>query len=610
MGVRYRALVYSYNGTAYRIDIQDSAYSSTVNTFEAGNGFGIAYKGITERCDPIMASTCNVPFVVQNTTHEAFIDEIMQAQEERFTVQVYKNGTLEWSGILLADQVQREDRYYPYEVNLTFIDGLARLKDLDYNNNGLAYTGRDTLIAHIIKCLSKTGIMGLYGSTDYFLDTCVHYYEYHHTYAVNKCPLAYTDLNHSIFYEYDENGKVTYQSAGEALEAILRKFNARIFMTGGYFHIMQAQNYSINNTYFRKFDKSGTLQTSGSRLTRMTPSNSNRKAGGIHKYMPPLREVKLTYKLKITNSVDNNFLPIQSKYETTVNFLNAVYISQIQGVATLFVTGVLHEWYQINNPIVTPSSIFTRWRVKIIKTRISDGYKEYLTGSNQNSNPSVTQWTTNSAAYYDVFGSIKNGYSWHTWNQFSFQTPGFQDDCTFEFQCTVLGHFNANIQPYTIGAYETWDYECQDFEVTSSYDFSDDEDKEVEYKATNILTGGAPVASTLKLELPDTLIGDGPDVYHLGKLRVSPNGSSWYDSALWAVHNSTIRVKLNQLVVNEILKGQRVPVEKYQGGWIDNAITPFFALAWGYKVFIPSMIDIDCEKDEVNGEWFNIISPA
>jgi len=606
MGVRYRNTFYSLAGVTWRIDIGDTSYSSTVNTFQTGQeGFALNYNGISERCDPIMASTVKVPFMVEDSTQEAFINEIMTSQEERFTVQIYKNTALYWSGVLLSDDVTKDDNYYPYLTSLSFTDGTARLRDMEYSNSGVPYSGQDTILTIILRCLAKSGTAALYGATDNYLLTAINYYETRHAFISSRCPMAYTKVNNSIFYEYDSDGNIDYFTCFEVLEMLLRMFNARLMMSDGHYYIFQAQSYSYGYFYCRKFDKGGTLRSSGSALFRITPTTSTRKAGGVFKYFPPLREVTKTYKPKVTNAPDNSFMPIQSDYETEVGFLNTIYIG-LEGLVSLLFSGIVHDWYYLSDPGTTPVPIETLYQMKITKTKLYDSSKQYLSGSSQST--TLPTWSSSSSARFNLFTVYKQGYSWHRWSEFSFSTPTIQDECTIDFQMVVSHHYNINGQYYTMGASETFDYECSKFKAVSSYDLSLTQVNEIVYKAQNTLTAGGAVVSSSVVEIPTTDIGDGPQNYSLGKLMTSSDLATWHTGAAWRVNNSTVTARLNQLCVNQVLDGQRKPVEKYQGSFINNSITPAYALVWGSKVFVPTILSIFPATDEVSGEWFNVIT--
>jgi len=600
MAVRYRNTAYSIAGILWQIDIGDSAYSGAVNLFNTGGEiFNLSYKGLTERCDPLMASTLTVPFQIETTTHEAFVNSIMAAQEERFTVQIYRNTVLYWSGVLLADQVQTEDIAYPYIVDLTFTDGLARLKDLDYSNNGAPYTGRETLLAIITRCLSRTGTSVLYGSGDYFLATSVNWYDIRHQYWSTKCPLAYTTLDNGIFSEVDQDGIYTYKTCSEVLEMILRTFNATIMLSGGYYRIKQQMDDSRGNFYIRYFTKSGTYITNGQYNYRSYPTVGERKTGGSFKYFPPLKQVRKVYKPRISVNNTGSILPVQQTYTPAINM-----ISFIPAGISLFFEGNVRERFWLEDPSGN-ITLWSEWRLDIILTHTTLGTKYYLT----NSGPGFI-WSTDSSKYFGIRGPVMQGNGWDVTWPISVVTPVAPAECTATFEFKLINLYrNGVVYPWVANG---------DFYLAEYYDFTvipdltDDlaDCSDIEFKAINTIAGGGTVASTFKIDLPETLIGDGPQVIHIGKLMTSSNGSDYDESTAWGVHNSSSRANINQLSVNELLKGQRVPVEKFMGGFINNGIFAHNSIVWGSKVMVPITFNVSPASDEVSGEWFNCIIPS
>lgn len=608
MGVRYRNSFYSLDNVNYQVDIYDSAYSSTVNLFNTDTaGFKLSYNGITERCDPVMASTLTIPCIVEDTAFETFINDIMTSQEERFTVVVYKGVNVYWRGVLLADQVQKEDISFPYSFNLTFTDGIARLRDIEYKNGGSSYTGRETLLKHILNCLSHTGTGGLFLTSDTFLQTSINWYDVHHQFTATKCPMAYTDLNHAIFYEIAEDGTTTYKKCSDVLEMILRTFNARIFMANGYYNIVQVQDFPNAYTTYRKFKKDGTYISSAGSSFRVSQVSTTRKAGGVYKYFPPLYAVKKIYKTKITNAANNNFLPPAYSYNPAVSFLNTIYIGSSTNV-TFKISGTISGIFS-STAILQPPALYAKYYIVVKKTKISDSSVEYLHGSNVGANAGICSWSS-SVDNFTVQTSSSSGYFWQNNTDFSFTTPPITDDCDITFQIVLMSLYKTNGSPYTMTGDDWFGFDCIGVKAFSSFDFATSQSIDIEFSSYNMVTGGGYVASKAVLQVPETLIGDGPYNYSLGKLRTTSNLSTWYDSSLWGIRGATPSKKINQLSVENNLAGQRTPIENYQGGWINRAIGPDNVITWGVKAMVPATMAFNPAKDEVDGEFFNCVIPV
>jgi len=597
MGVRYRNIFYSYSGVAWQIDIHDSTYSSSVNLFTSVDGFKLSYKQITERLDPIFASTVNIPIDIINSTIEGFLTDVMTAQEERISVKIYKNTVLYWVGILLPDMVTKEDVSYPYTSEITFTDGLGRLKDIDYNTGGTTpaiYTGRETVLEHLLKILSKTGISALYENYDNFLQTTVNWYDLRHAYLYFYCPLGFTKIDHGSFYRYDDEGTLEYMKTDKVLEYILRLFNARILMAEGRFHVIQPQEYSRSTTFSRVFTK---LAYGGAayiaKSFAVIQDSSKRKSGGTTGYFAPLRKILKTYKYSRTPYENNSMLPLPVPlYDDTPIAL----LSNLLAVDRIKFSGTIRTWYEATGGTVT-MDLWAQFLLRVTATKLSDSSVVYLTSTND-----VYSWSSTPASCAYKVGPYVGGSQWDEEFKIEFTLPiltGVEYSATFQFYFNGL--FTGPGFPYTLQAGESWEHEIFDFKL-----IVDNSDGESLFTAVNTAVGGTPVASNLEIKLPDTLLGDGPLGVSLGRLTTS-NLTAYADSTVWGIHNSLTKVKINQLSVDQNLLGQRLPTEKYQGAFVDHTISAVNSICWGSRILVPMSLIVFPVSDEVAGEWFNVM---
>jgi len=600
MAVRYRSTFYSLSGITWKMEICDNEWGGYVYEFKTGPEiFSLSYKEMKDRSDTIFSSSVSIPLLVTDSNVEYFVTSIMTTQEERFTLQIYKNNVLYWRGILLHDLVQKEDIDYPYIVDLTFTDGLARLKDQEYNNSGTAYDGRETILDHILNCLNKTGLTQLYGTGDEFIRTCVNWYDANHNYTQTLCPLKYTNVDHMVFYSVDDGGTYEFKNCAEVLEMLLSQFNARIFMAGGIFWVVQPQEYSRSWTYFRSFTSAGVSSGSSRSTSRVTPTAAQRKAGGLTKYLPPLYKVSRVYKPHKTSYENESYLPVQSKYETAVSLLN-----NVTGGDVLRFAGVCHDWYS-STP--TPP-IQSKFYLALIATDLTTGTKYYL--SNQNTNGALTWETTSFQHYYGFATPISYGSAGgNTWNimiDVAFMTPELPGSNQFSvtFQLIRSGFYKLSGDPYTPPAGAVYDYECIGFAIANSYGIAINGDPE----EILFTTTSAGTASRHVMNLPETPIGDGPNALSAGRLMT---GVTFANSSSWQVHASTLTGKnINVLSIEQMIKPQRLPVEIFAGSYINSDITAATALYFsGTRILVPLSLKVDPAQDEVHGQWFNTAMP-
>lgn len=609
MAARYYNTFWSLAGDVYQIYIMDSSFTGATTFFKSDDsGFKLSYKGLSERLDSILSSDCSCDFIVENSVHATFILEMISANEERFGVNVYKNGALYWVGVLIGDGIELEDKYYPYNVTLKFQDGLGRLSDKFYNSAGLEimsspYSGRQSFLGHILNCLYWAGTMQYYTATDTFLKAQINWYSAYHVLTNNFCSLVASDVNHSVFYEYDDQGVITYKTAGDVLRMVLGVWNARIFQAGGIYHIVQASEYQYTVMKSWTFQKDGTQKAyylNDATNYKLNSALLVRGSGGVTKYLPPLLEVKKIYKYKYANTDNGNLLPVQSQYTTTVQFLNSVFWA---AGANLRFSGNLHEVVSVSN---TTFALYAEFRMKVILTGATTTY--YLSGTSAN-----PVWSNNSSAFVEIIPLYPDqghylGTNENSMALLAFNTANIPCDGTVTFSL-VLHHyrdFAGNVRTLPPG--DTWVYACEQFcfvEESLVTDLAGDK--------IFLTINGVNTKATQRIVMKDTQIGDGPYDYSLGRIMIF-RGSVWVVSARWA-RNAPPGVygagdDINQLSVKENLSGQSKPTEIFQGDFIGSAFCVEKAIVWGAKVLVPLQIDISPAQDSVSGRWFNAVIPA
>lgn len=303
MGVKYRGEFDDINNVRFRIDIDEDGYSGAVNTFVCGAaGFELRYEGDGSRVGetPIRSSECRIPFQVQNSTQETFLDTLAQSSELKYNVLIYRSGSLWWAGTVLPDLCQFENRAYPYEFLLTAVDGLGRLDsfDFDYATNS-ANSDPFTYATIITECLNKTGLQDFYGASDVYL----------------RCSVEFTDTNQSTSHDRLEHLRVRREAViknwdkadngnqydaltcREVLEKLLRSMGARMEFSRGSYRIYQHQNYRGTSYTEYRYSKTGITFAGYLSSQSISPrqgstwqsSDLKITAGASYTYMPALR---------------------------------------------------------------------------------------------------------------------------------------------------------------------------------------------------------------------------------------------------------------------------------------------------------------------------------
>ncbi len=596
MGVRLRNEFKSIDNIDWKIDVIDEDYAAGILTFETESpGFQLKYAAGDEPWDPIHGSQAKVFGLVEDSDLEDLIDDLADAGEDRFFVKIYKDASLYWTGKMLIDQASKQDQYYPYAFDMTFTDGVGALKDIDFDNSGTLYTGREDITGIILKILDKTGIADQFGANDDFLKTCVHWYDAHHPdpFYAKWCPLKYTDIDHMAFYDY-ENEEDKPKKCWDILEDILATFGCQLKQADGVFQIIQP-NELINETIMtRTFDKSGTFNSYAYFEQYMVNSGSYDKlAGGITKYLPPLQYVQRKY-LYRQSPEGTNIIPEQEKYETAVNFITDISGGNdeyLQFAGTVMQTLELSE-------VQDPFRI--KWRMDIVITK-SDASKRYL--YNGPNGTEAYSWSTDSSHHVTIWSMLGMNQRLYYKVPFTthFNTNEIPWDATGTFQFRFVNFYDEQgNKPINLTGTWSFDYLC-DFHLMLIYENQIAPEGVLIFKAENDNTGEYSKA----LELPDSHIGDGPNLYSLGRLETS-DGSTTINSSLWGFKTGARDKKIHQLLVNETMSRRQQPVDVFNASYVSSAYSGEKCFLVGAAVYIPMNITLSAKDDIWQGQWWKL----
>jgi len=318
MAVRFEGTSAGVKGTTYTVQVHDSDFVGTtvdVNIF--GNGFNLKYNPNEERPDAeIIDSSVSLALMRTDDTKteiDDFISDLLSAPDERFTLRILDSSdNLYWCGYILADQVRYEDDRWADKlanVNINAKDGLNRLKAIDYNDDGTAYSGRVTFKDHLFNILDKTGLQDFWGATDDYLLSIVRWYEDQDaTAALTVNEMDRTFVDHLAFIDYDDNGDEVYTSAYDVLKNICAIWGARIYLADGAWHFEQWNEYRetgsiYQHRYYKDRSKPGT-NTNVSVEVDEGADDFITASEGVLTYLPSIRKVQIDF----NHQDDRNYL--------------------------------------------------------------------------------------------------------------------------------------------------------------------------------------------------------------------------------------------------------------------------------------------------------------
>ena len=286
----------SYNDWDYYLEIWVEGYSGSASEISIGAGGPVITYGTDEqdRFSPILSSKLELPFMVTNTTQDAFIKNIReQFNEQDVYIHLYRASSSDyslvaplWSGFVLMDLSASPDLYYPYPVTLTAVDGLSLLKEIDFSKSGTAgsYTDSDMYSSNgrftywLKEILLKSGASTTtQGSTqDYKFTTAINWFNsVMPTITQSTDPFYQTKCNTKMFFSKDSDENFTVVNCYDVLKNLLKHWGARIIYWKHIYYIVQIQEYNTaesgtyanpDNIDTRTYTKTGAFDSSSDNL--------------------------------------------------------------------------------------------------------------------------------------------------------------------------------------------------------------------------------------------------------------------------------------------------------------------------------------------------------
>ena len=647
---RYKNEHYSENGIHWKVEILDS----TLSTGSMNTEFDLTPEGVTikwdgendERYQPIKASSCNFTMMITNATLNGFLSLLRIADEGRFTIKVsYSDGSswyAYWRGFIVAENLAEEDVDYPFELDVEAIDGLGRLKDLDFNhsvtyNAGTGYRA----LTYIKDMLSLCGYIADFGTGNTFLTTIVDLYENSMSDIglTNSDPVYKTQIYADAFLQIDDNGVEHPVPAIEVLENICKVFGARIFQSGGRWHFVQIQRYHTAGTVeYRRYDEAGNALGHGSTDLNKVGGSGNQldldsttlvKLAGMKKeFYEPLYRVAIQYSTfgerSLLNTTPSNQYSGATASTHALGGLTAVANDSIelawlvQCDVSSFDSGIVLGGY-------TGAMNVQQWvGIQLYNDHSTPDYFDDVNGV----------WTSTAVTNYYLVQTCNipaynspAGFAHPYQSQISFNTPPLPRTANYSIKFSAdpwvldqngVGPPNGSGQ---VSASSTASVAAQaPNAITQFLSPSRNYGRYVLYNvAGNITTQQdyfSEVSNGASVALQDSaLIGDGPNNASPGRLEVW-NGAAWVIADTWQQSGAGTSATLWTLLAEMQLGGQRTFIDKNQmtiylkGGYtylLDFTNSIEITEDSTDYLYIPNGIEIKTGLDEVSGEWFKSV---
>ena len=328
-----------------------------------------------------------------------------------------------WTGSIMQDLVTIEDTHKPYLFNITAVDGIGQLANLEYDN--IANT---TLEGFIESAVNAIGLNDLYSDTDTMYATAVNVWDSQHVYNAGTDLTTLTRFSALVYANKEEDGTYVYSSYLDVLKELCIAFGARFYQReGAYIFEQYIERTEDTRTVF-SYSKAGELliyADVSDDLRLDQTSEGARLAGNSFNFLPALKKVQVSYNQERSNNLLANRLTYTGATgRQDLGFVVDDNNGQIQ------VTGKLI--YQLthngNAGTVTLQTWRPVWRLELrIEDAANPGTFYYL---KRDWNPSggqlygATSWTTTASYYHIDAGTTRNEASGaYLSNTFSLVTP-------------------------------------------------------------------------------------------------------------------------------------------------------------------------------------------
>lgn len=608
MAARLTGQFYSaYTQQQFTVIVYDSEFAGASSEIIVASCEYNYPQGNAGRFDPILSAEASIRVLVNDSGIDDFVEELAGAQEGRFMLQILQGLSSQFIGYVLPDLAQQEDTTLEvgYLLELRATDGLARLKTLDYNNNGTAYGGEETITGHILNCLNKlTALMDFYGGSSELLKTRVNWHSDQHTYTVgNEDPAELTRIPHRAFYTIDNRGNYKYKSCFDVLTEICRAWGARMIFSDYAFWLVQYNELATDAAIkVFSYTKSGT-QTSANvdfRKTHTQDDNASNLvaiSGGIYRWYAPLMKVQIDYRhIQTRNLLAGQIF--------TNELLNSPYVvgdvSDFGGIARFSVS--FNMIYRAENRD-DPPGVVGLWFVFGIRIEVDGLYLDrdcLISGGAPVYSGAVT-WSGSSSARYEVAMYVPENED-DNFDSVFFLTPFLPASGEFVFDITLDRVYKADGTEYVTPVAD-YVWRADNLYVEHLYEGTLDQQSDIRrFRAVNDTDGNSAM-----IELT-TIIGDGIGTNSPGHLE-SYDGANWVLSDGWRVGSSGSYLAHSALLAQEVARGQLSPVRKWQGEYNNRNTSiykPHHVVKRPNGMMVFSGGRFNPYLDSIQGEWFFI----
>ena len=238
------------------------------------------------------------------------ITNLLAAQDGDYLLEVLRETERIWVGTILVEQVDLLESSSTQKLRIVATDGISLLRNVDYNNNGTAYTGSHIILDDILNNIQQKWLLYAYLDEQ---NTSANRIEIaDDVYSTDDLVMSLTShpggtalsntrrmrIHTSSFKRFDDTGQEVFSNCYELLESICLTLQLRMYYYGNAWSFVPVSlSDEVVNGYALTYqDQHSTTQVVSSYDYQVDTTNNIRQKGAewVHSYTPQLNEVKLT----------------------------------------------------------------------------------------------------------------------------------------------------------------------------------------------------------------------------------------------------------------------------------------------------------------------------
>jgi len=578
----------------------------------------------------IKDSSTTITYANNDVWFDRFFEQYKITQDNKLKFLIYKEDgglwDLDWAGIIVMDLVEWANDSKPIPYTFKAIDGLAALKFYEYTQETLE---QNTAIRNVFDILGLLDLYKFWGATDAYLRESIEYKSrvLSATTTDADSPLDYTYISDNFFIEDANKFPTKWKSYYDVLKGILDIYSCRMYIANGVYYIQQVRNFKNENITFREYlvDSSNNYTyTEGvyahQRDVGNTTEDFNILAGGTFGYYAGAYKVKMEQKRHFEGShinqdvksvIANDDPTSQDSYTFPIGKINGDGLGNIQVAIPIFDShgrDSILDGNTFDDTFLNPIKV-NNYVVKVMVAIYSTTGNRYLRGTTpRNSSQYETEWTDDLVVPTDERNVVRYVQSGGNNTTLFVNTPVINFDDDFEISIT-FEYIGRNAKIGLLQYAKAMDVTRVRIlfpltEVNENYDKYIELDnptgfftKEVELDPLLFIDSAADTSTVVKIQINES--------YNSGGLSLVP--TTTFDGGFLQENGDPLYLFLSIMRVYEAMSLQYKPVERMMSTIVGDYY-PFYSLAYNDKVYVFSGCTKDYTMDEVQGEWFEVIS--